>query len=372
MPAALRCALGALLLAAAPARAALPDAPLGVATPGPFRALFLDMPLADARAPAAIALDVRWWLANDWSKPTVLVRGGRTVSIQDDLQVDTLQVSLTVPWRRLVDAAFARRLSTTLEARAFVEWGGWTDRPIESWHGLVGSWNFERQLYPRDQVNLHLSEEGGHTIGDVHSDRLALADLVLRTQLELASTGADPAQPALPPRGALALRLDVKLPTGARGRFAGSGTADAGLGLAASGRTGRLTVHALASVRVVGGLPGSFALQPRRVQGGFDLSLVLRVGGGVALVLEDRLSSPLMEAGWKLAPDETEPEATVWYSLFRVHNQVSGGIRVGELTAFFSEDFTPGQRLPDDPGPRWFYDSNAPDVVFGLAWARGF
>jgi hypothetical protein len=50
---------------------------------------------------------------------------------------------------------------------------------------------------------------------------------------------------------------------------------------------------------------------------------------------------------------------------------VSGGVRWRELTAFFSEDFTPGGRHPADPAAAaWFYESNAPDVVVGIAWAR--
>jgi hypothetical protein len=91
----------------------------------------------------------------------------------------------------------------------------------------------------------------------------------------------------------------------------------------------------------------------------------------VALVLEDRLSSPLFEGGWSLGAVK-EPEATAYYALFLAHNQISGGVRVGELTAFFCEDFTPGRRISGDPGPNWFYNSNEPDVVLGVSWARRF
>lgn len=362
--------VGALLLAlhASPVVAAAPDAPLGVATPGPFRGLFLDLPLADAGAPAALAIDVRWWLANDWSKPTVVSRDGRTVRLQGDAQYDTLQVAVTVPWRRFLRAPFARRLSTTVEAHASVIWGGWTDGLIEDWHRLIGSSNFQRQLSPRDRVHLRLSEDGGPTLADVHSAGVVLGDLVVRNQLVL--VGVEPGPSGAPPRGAIAVRLDLKLPTGPLHRLGGSGGADAGLGLAGTVRAGPLTVHALASARVVSGLPQGFALQPRRLQAGGDLSLVLRVGRRVALLLEDRLSTPLMRSGWRLPANETQPEATTWYALFRAHNQVSGGVRIGEVTVFLSEDFTPGGRIASDPGPRWFYDSNAPDIVIGVSWAR--
>jgi hypothetical protein len=162
----------------------------------------------------------------------------------------------------------------------------------------------------------------------------------------------------------------VKLPTGSAGRLGGSGGVDAGIGLATTFLAARwLTAHALASVRAVSGLPREVALQPRRLQAGLDLSLVARLGP-IAVVLEDRISSPLFESGWRL-PDEVESAATAgWYSLFRPHNQLSGGLRWRELTVFFSEDFTPGARLPSDDGPGWFYESNAPDVVLGVAWAR--
>jgi hypothetical protein len=368
LPTAACATLGAILLSASGARAAT-DAPLGVTTPGPFRGLFLDLPLADAGPRLRTGLDLRWSLANEWSKPTAVTRGGRTVRLQEDAQADVVQASLTLPLRRFTAAPFARRLSTTLELRAVALWGGWTDRPIEGWHGLVQSWNFERQLYPRDDVNVSLAEDGGRTFGDVRSERVALGDLAVRTQLVL--VGASPEDDTPPPRAAVALRLDVKLPTGDRGRFGGSGRPDAGLGLAATVRASWLTAHALADVRVIADLPGGLALQPRRFQGGLDVSLVARVLG-LALVLEDRISSPLMEAGWKLPADQLEPEATAWYALFRAHNQVSGGIRAGDVTVFFSEDFTIGWRLPNDPGPRWFYDSNAPDVVVGLSWARAW
>lgn len=364
----LRRAAGALALLhalAAPAPARPVDTgPLGVGTPGPLRGLFLDMPLADARPAAAPRLELRWAVANGWSKPTPLVRGGDQVEVQADAQSEELTLAVTIPWDAVADGALARRARTTVEARALVWWGGWTDRPIEAWHALVGAWNFERQLHARDAVRLRLAEPEGATLADVRGARAAAADLALRTQLQLA--GGAPED-----RVAAALRLDLKLPVGAVASLTGSGGWDVGAGLAATAAPlPWLTVHALASVRRVSDLPRRFALQPRRWQGGLDLSLVARLGRRVALVLEDRISSPLMERGWRLADGVVEPEATAWYALFHAHNQVSGGVRVGEVTVFFSEDFTPGARIAGDPGPRWFYDSNAPDFVLGVAWAR--
>lgn len=359
-------ALAALLLASGgTAAAAVPsDAPLGVSTPGPLRALFLDMPLADARGPAAPGVDVRWWAANSWSTPTALVRGGEVVQVQLDAQIETLQVAVAVPWRRFAGGALAARLGTTLEARALAVWGGWSDGGIERWHGLVRTTNFQRQHWPRDRVSVRLAQADGPRLADLGSGRLALGDVVLRTALRVAGAGPGEA----PSRWTVALRADLKLPTGSPERLGGSGGLDGGVGAGATFLpTPWLTGHALASLRAVSDLPRGIALQPRRLQAGLDLSLVARLGP-VALLLEDRIASPLLEDGWRLPPSQDAPAATAWYALFKPHNQVSVGLRWRALTAFFSEDFTPGGRLGADPGPDWFYDSNAPDVVLGLAW----
>jgi hypothetical protein len=146
---------------------------------------------------------------------------------------------------------------------------------------------------------------------------------------------------------------------------------DGGLGLEGAWAPTRwLTAHGLASARAVSPLPRGFPLRPRPLQAGLDASLVVRVGSRVALIVEDRVTSPLFQGGWKLGLVK-EPEATAYYQLFRAYNQVSGGVRVGALTVFFCEDFTPGKRVPGDGGPKWFYNSNSPDVVLGVSWASG-
>lgn len=358
----------ALLLAAlaAPAEGLVSDAPLGVGTPGLFRALFLDSPLADARG-AAPALDVRWWMANSWSTPTVLARGDRSVDVSLDAQTDSLQVTATLPWSLLSGAPFAARLTTAVEARLLVTWGGWTDGPIEAWHRLFGFNRFQRQLWPRDDVKVFLRAHGGPAAVSLRSGRLALGDVAVRTALRLAGDGTPGS------RFALALRADLKLPTGELARLGGSGRPDAGLGLALTWAPRRwLTLHAMGSARVVSDLPGGLSLQPRRLQASWDLSLVLRPWRTVALILEERASTPLFRGGWTVAAPPDEPEATAYYALLRAQAQVSGGVRVGEVTLYFSEDFTLGKRMPGDEGPPWFYDSNSPDVVLGVAWARRF
>jgi hypothetical protein len=326
------------------------------------------MPLADARGPARTSLDLRWSMANSWSVPTTLTRGADTVVVQLVAQIETLQLAVAVPWRRFSTGAVADRLSTTLEGRVLAVWGGWSDGGIEAWHALVGSTNFGRDLWPRDKVAVRLAQLDGPTVVDASSSRAAFGDVVIRNALRL--VGASPAGVASP--WTLALRLDLKLPTGSPDRLGGSGGVDGGVGLAATFLATRwLTAHALASLRAVSDLPHGIALQPRRFQAGFDLSLVARLGA-IALLVEDRISSPLFERGWRLPEETVASSPSAWYALFNPHNQVSVGLRWRELTAFFSEDFTPGGRLAVDHAADWFYESNAPDVVFGIAWAHSF
>ena len=361
----------ALLATAAPARA-VDDGPLGVRTPGVFRDLFLDMPLADARGPsgpdAGVRLDLRWWFSNDWSVPTRLARGDDVVWVQQDAQTDALELAATVPWSRLGAAPWLERWQTSAELRLLTRWGGWSDGMIEEWHDAIGSWNFQREYHPRNAVHLRLAEEGGRTLADLRGSGTTLSDLALRTSGRLLA-GAPRDDGALP--WAVALRADLELPTGWLAALGGSGGFEAGLGVAGTAAPlPWLTLHGQGAVRLVPPLARDFPLRPRTIQWGFDLAVVVRLWDRVALVAEDRLSSPLFRGGWSLPAGTKEPEATAYYALFRLQNQISGGVRVGEVTVFFSEDFTPGRRLAADPGPRWFYNSNAPDFVFGISWAR--
>jgi hypothetical protein len=89
-------------------------------------------------------------------------------------------------------------------------------------------------------------------------------------------------------------------------------------------------------------------------------------------VLEDRLVSPLMEDGWRSVDggDNDLFISSAANAMLRWHNQLTVGVRRGDLTLSFGEDFTPGYN------PRgqlnWFYDSNAPDVLLTLTWSRRF
>ena len=241
------------------------------------------------------------------------------------------------------------------------------DGIISGWHGLIGTTNFSRNLYPEHRVNLQLEEPGGRALADLHHPGLTLSDLALRTQGTLLA-GEAPAGGAAP--WAVAVRADLKLPVGRPEALGGSGGVDGGLGLAATWAPKPwLTLHWLGDVRLISPLPDGFPLQPRTVQWGLDFSGVLRLGA-VALVGEGRLSSRLFRGGWSLQPREIDPQATAYYGLFCPYNQLSAGVRFSEVTVYFSEDFTLGRRLPTDDGPPWFYNSNSPDIVLGVAWAR--
>ncbi len=354
--------LGAVLLAVATAAA---GDPLGVRTPGTLRELFLDLPLSDARGPAGPSLEARWSLANDWSTPTALVRGPRVVVLWTDEQADSLELRLRLPWSRLLGPGFAR-LSTSLDLRLTAHWGGWTDGAIEAWHRLGGYYDFQRSAWPRDHVRLLLVEPPHPPLIDVASARVAPGDVALRTQWVLAAGGESHSAPGRAARG-LSARLDLKVPLGSLAAAGGSGGWDAGVALLGTAELASwLTAHAMLSGSVWSGLPGGFALQPRLWHGGAEVSFVFRAGRWELLV-EDRVLTPAFEPGWTLAGGPADPRGSAYFATFRAHNQVTLGVRFGALSAWFSEDFTPGSS--GTPGGGWFYDSNAPDVVLGLAWS---
>jgi hypothetical protein len=337
-----------------------PDRPLGVITPGPWRALFLDLPLADARPGAEPGLTVRWWMANSWSTPTRLQRGGRTIEVQQDEQADALEVTAEAGAARLLGPGpVTNRLAVAAAWRLTQHWGGWSDRVIEGWHGLVGYSNFGRAEHPRNAVRLTLREPGGASAVALSGPRLATGDLVLRATLRLLEgEGA---------RGpwALVVRLDVKAPTGRLADAGGSGGVDAGLALAASGPlTGWLTVHAQLTAARLSPLPAALPLQPARWQAGGEASLVASLPRGWALLAESRILSPLFAGRWSLV-DASPVQGDAVTAITGWQNQLSFGLRKGSVTVWLSEDFTPGRR--PEVGWRWFFNTNAPDVVLGIA-----
>ncbi len=342
----------ALLIALLPG-AATAAGPLSLRTQGTLRELFLDVTAFDARPLARPALDLRWALANDWNEPMQLRRKADTAHQFLDEQADSLTVSYQTPWPRLP------WIWTALEGRLTEHWGGWSDRPIEAWHRLTGAFGYQRDLFPRNQVRL-LFEDGGGVAFDVRSPRLALGDLVARTQATVLQ-GA---------RGAVALRFDLKAPTGLLSRLGGSGGLDLGGGFLATALLASwATLHGLVALSHFANLSAPTLLQPKPWHWSFEASLELAFGG-TEVLLEDRCLSPLLPPGWERLPGGQDDAllSSGLYAGFRVHNQVSAGVRRGRFTVWASEDFTPG------PNPHsvihWIWVSNAPDIVLGVAFTQ--
>ncbi len=359
----------ALALAASGALGSAPQGPLELRTPGTLRDLFLDVVLWDAREVTSPRLELRWAVANDWSTPTLLGRGDRTVAVRLDEQADSLAVSVRLPWGALAGAAegsWSRRLATALELRATAHWGGWTDGPIEAWHSLGNYGDFARNLYPRGEVHVALREPGGTTLVAISSPVVSADDVVIRNQILLWQGGA-PLVEGPPARAGVSLRLDVEVPVGRLAQLGGSGGWDAGMGIEGTWQaTPWLVGHALAAASLWSGLPAGFPLQPRRWHGSLDASLVFLVGDW-ALFLEDRFATAAFAPGWTVL--DAGPGGTVQtsaaYAVLRPQNQVSLGIRHGGFALWFMEDFTLGQN-PGNGAGDWFYDTNAPDVAVGI------
>lgn len=358
--------------------------PLGLRTQGTLRELFLDVVAGDARPQTAVLFEVRWAMANDWGGdlPSVFQRGAESVVHDLDEQADSLTLTARVPWSRLLGPGPSliagrplwERLSTTFEARGTLHWGGWSDGPIEAWHSLSGAYNFHRDRAARNDINLYLGSRGGATAFDLHSARLALGDLVLRNQLTLVEGGisAGALTPAgeLRPAWAVALRLDVKAPVGLLSRLGGSGGWDGGLALLATAEvTHWLTLHGLAALSAVSAWNSAIALQAKPWHGTAEISVVVALGGW-AFFVEDRVVTPLLMPGWtrEEAGGNDGLLASSSFALFRAHNQLSFGVRRGSLSFWLSEDFTPGSNPRSNL--KWLYNSNAPDVVLGVAWRR--
>jgi hypothetical protein len=365
----------ALVLAATVARADPPlvSAPSGSGTPGAVRQLFLDPKLTDARAITEPEVAVRVESTNNWRVPVILTRGDHTVVAQLDSESDALAFTVRVPWVKLSPGGWRRRVASTLEWRVTEHWGGVEDGAIEAWHRLVGAFNFFRDVYPQDRLNLKLAEQGRAAF-DLHSARLAPGDLVVGTQVLLASGGSSRIRGASQgdARWGVTARAELKVPVGRLASAGGSGGTDVGLSLLGTTELSRwFVVHGMVFTTAVSPLDSPISLQPKRIHAGAELSMVA-VAGRWGFIVEDRLLSPLMEGGWTVADGGRDDVylSSPAAALFRPHNQVTFGLRRGRVTLTFSEDFTLGA----NPRARhqWYYDSNSPDIVLALTFVHRF
>ncbi len=327
---------------------------MGLRTQGPLRELFLDVTIADARPISRPEFDVRWTMANTWNELMTLQRGDSLAFQELDEEADALSFRLAVPWPHLP------RVSTALEWKITEHWGGWSDRPIEAWHSLIGAFNYQRSINPRNQINLRYWDSGG-TAFSFDSPKLAPGDVTARTQVSLFQAPV-----------ALAARFDFKLPTGQLSAAGGSGGIDAGAGLCATWPFNDWgTLHGLFAVTRFSHLDAPTDLQPRTWHYTWEASLEVRIGETTVL-FEDRLVSPLLETGWKRLTSGVGGDdaflSSGYYADFRSHNQISFGLRRGRFSFWLSEDFTPGPN-PHSVVP-WLWVSNAPDVVLGIAFTQ--
>jgi len=360
--------LALLLAPAAPARAAAAQGPLEQRVPGTLRDLFLELVPWDARAVEGPRLRVGWSVANDWSTPTTLRRGAETVHLQLDEQTDSLEASFRLPWSTFAPRSpgWLGRVASEIDVRGTWHWGGWTDRPIQAWHGLWNFYGFKRTLYPTSEIHVSLGGPDPGAPVDVQAPVFSFDDLVLRNQV-LLWEGGEPLAPGPAARAGVSLRLDLKLPTGSLSRLGGSGGWDVGVAVSASWQaTSWLVGHATAGLAAWSGFPVPLAMQPRRWHGSFDLSLVF-LAGDWSFVLEDRLTSPIFPGGWAyVSGGEGEHlQSSATYAAVRTQNQVSLGVRWGPVAFWITEDYFLGWNPGAGPNS-WFYNSNAPDLALGL------
>jgi hypothetical protein len=222
---------------------------------------------------------------------------------------------------------------------------------------MIQSFNYQREKYPRDEVHLHYSDDGG-TAFRIDSATLAPGDLTLRTQATLLEEGPV----------ALAARVDFKLPIGSLSAAGGSGGFDAGAGFVTTWSIAPwATLHGLVALSYFSNLSAPTLLQPApwhlTAEASFEAQL-----GNFTLLVEDRVLSQVLATGWDRVKqgDDDALLSSGLYAGFRAHNQISLGLRRGPFTMWLSEDFTPGSNEHSVVGFLWV--SNAPDLVMGIAY----
>ena len=325
---------------------------MGLRTQGPLRELFLDITGADARPLEKPELDVRWSFANTWNEAMTIGRGQQRASQFLDEQADSLSLRLRAPWPG------HPKIWSALEWKLTRHWGGWSDYPIEAWHSIIGAFNYQRSAYPRNEVHLWYTDDGG-TAFHIDSATLAPGDLTLRTQATVLEKGPL----------ALAARLDLKLPIGSLSAAGGSGGFDAGAGILATWTPlPWATFHGLLALSRFSGLSAPTLLQPAEWHLTAEASFEAQAGE-VTFLVEDRLLSQLLESGWdRVGPRNDDALlSSGLYADFRAHNQISFGVRVGRFTMWMSEDFTPGPNPHSVVGFLWV--SNAPDLAMGISYS---
>ena len=111
--------------------------------------------------------------------------------------------------------------------------GGMFDPAIEWYHRNLGLANGGRDLYDQDIVQMVLTLDNDEYFADRAPSTFEIGDVALFGRIALADS----------PRGAVALSLGVKLPTGDAEHLGGSGSLDAGIESEGTLRWGRQRLH---------------------------------------------------------------------------------------------------------------------------------
>ncbi len=130
----------------------------------------------------------------------------------------------------------SRRIEVDLEIPFLSYRGGMFDPAIEWYHRNLGLSNGGRDLYERDIVQMVLTLENDEYFVDHAPSTFEIGDVSLTGRFPLAES----------PRGAAALSVGVKFPTGDPESLGGSGGLDAGLEVEGTLRWGRQRLHGCA------------------------------------------------------------------------------------------------------------------------------
>lgn len=195
-----------LLLLALQGAAAEPDGPLRVRNLAPAALIYgLPAPQGPALRPGERTLALHVAHANNF-----------TSGLTDRLEVfvDGSTTVASVAFRQGV----SERWEWGAELPLVHHGGGFTDRFIDSFHGLFGFPDGGRDGSPRNQLRYRIVADG-ETLLDIETRRHGLGDVRLQGGYRLAAT----------PQRSATLRAQVKLPTGDFDDLTGSGAADLAL-----------------------------------------------------------------------------------------------------------------------------------------------
>ncbi len=159
----------------------------------------------------------------------------------ESLTLDGETTRLTLNWRY----GFSDRLEIGIEAPLLSHESGNLDSLIENWHDIFGLPDGSRDQLPQDEL-LFSYQDTGVPLVDFDENANGAGDVRLYGGWQLSSNT----------NRRTALRLSVKLPTGAAEDLLGSGGTDVSVGIAADyldlGGTGRMTGFYRANVIYVG------------------------------------------------------------------------------------------------------------------------